>query len=381
MSNYSEYSRSELETMLTEYKQTIEEISRDTPMAPGIITAGPFKDETKEDYLAFRVSIGSNDVVCYYDRSFIGKLFSTKPEIGTTVLVINSKIVKVLPKELEVKKKKTVFNLINWENIGGYRSQIGTIRESVELPLNNKNLSKSFGLNPIKGLLLYGPPGCGKTLIAKAIASMILKSDKATDDSFVYVKGPELLDKYVGNAEKSISNIFKTCRNTTQESGQPVVLFIDEADALLSRRGSGISSDVNKTIVPMFLSEMDGFEDNNPFIILATNIPNQLDPAIIRPGRIDLKIEIKRPSKEDAIDILQIHLNKVLKHDTLKPEELCLVIDNIFDNEGDKKVSGAMLETLTKMAAQRAMARYLNDKKSPKGVIKDDLLTSINLIN
>ena len=203
---------------------------------------------------------------------------------------------------------------VSYESIGGLASQIDQIRDAVELPYLHAELFKSYHLRPPKGVLLYGPPGCGKTLIAKAVANSLakqvaLKTGMGEGRSyFMNIKGPELLNKYVGESERRIRLVFQRAREKASE-GAPVIIFFDEMDSLFRTRGSGISSDVENTIVPQLLSEIDGVEKlENVIIIGASNREDMIDPAILRPGRLDVKIKIDRPDAEAALDIFSKYL-------------------------------------------------------------------------
>ncbi|WP_269047465.1 proteasome ATPase [Paenarthrobacter sp. Z7-10] len=198
---------------------------------------------------------------------------------------------------------------ISYSDIGGLGPQIEQIRDAVELPFLHPDLYREHGLKPPKGILLYGPPGCGKTLIAKAVANSLaaraaersgLKDQKSF---FLNIKGPELLDKYVGETERQIRLIFARAREKAAD-GSAVVVFFDEMDSLFRTRGTGISSDVETTIVPQLLSEIDGVERlDNVIVIGASNREDMIDPAILRPGRLDVKVKIQRPDAEAAADI------------------------------------------------------------------------------
>ncbi|NUP52670.1 MAG: proteasome ATPase, partial [Catenulispora sp.] len=198
---------------------------------------------------------------------------------------------------------------ISYEEIGGLDGQIELIRDAVELPYLHPDLFKEHQLRPPKGVLLYGPPGCGKTLIAKAVANSLAKKVMEVTGSenvksfFLNIKGPELLNKYVGETERHIRLVFQRAREKASE-GVPVIVFFDEMDSLFRTRGSGISSDVENTIVPQLLSEIDGVEGlENVIVIGASNREDMIDPAILRPGRLDVKIKIERPDAEAAKDI------------------------------------------------------------------------------
>ena len=201
---------------------------------------------------------------------------------------------------------------ISFEEIGGLADAVSAVRDAIELPFTHPQLYRSYNLSAPKGVLLYGPPGCGKTLIAKAVATSLAHARGQGDAAFFNIKGPELLDKYVGESERQIRTIFEQARRLADEQ-RPVVIFFDEMEALLRRRGSGISSDMESTIVPQMLAEIDGVEAlNNVVIIGATNREDMLDPAVLRPGRLDVKIYIGRPDKLAAGEILAKHLTSEL---------------------------------------------------------------------
>lgn len=203
---------------------------------------------------------------------------------------------------------------IAYTDIGGLNSQIEAIKDSVELPFTHPELYREHGLSAPKGILLYGPPGCGKTLIAKAVAHSLSqrvlerKDGNSTRSYFLNIKGPELLDKYVGETERHIRLIFARAREKAL-LGDPVVVFFDEMEALFRTRGTGVSSDVETTIVPQLLAEIDGVERlDNVIVIGASNREDMIDPAILRPGRLDVKIKIRRPDAEGAAEIFSKYL-------------------------------------------------------------------------
>jgi proteasome-associated ATPase len=209
---------------------------------------------------------------------------------------------------------------VAYEDIGGLFRQIEQIRDAVELPFLHADLFREYELRPPKGVLLYGPPGCGKTLIAKAVANSLAKKVAAArgDDPnearsfFLNIKGPELLNKFVGETERHIRLIFQRAREKAS-AGTPVIVFFDEMDSIFRTRGSGVSSDVETTIVPQLLSEIDGVEGlENVIVIGASNREDMIDPAILRPGRLDVKIKIERPDAEAAQDIFSKYLTNTL---------------------------------------------------------------------
>ena len=208
---------------------------------------------------------------------------------------------------------------VSWADIGGLGPQIDRIRDAIELPFTHPGLYRGYGLRAPKGVLLYGPPGCGKTLIAKAVATCLADSAGGRPAAFLNIKGPELLSKFVGETERQIRAIFVQARKAAAED-RPVVVFFDEMEALLRTRGTGVSSDVETMIVPQVLSEIDGVESlRNVIVIGASNREDMIDPAILRPGRLDVKIRIDRPDAEAAADILAKHLRADLP---LDPGEL-----------------------------------------------------------
>ena len=226
---------------------------------------------------------------------------------------------------------------VSWADIGGLGPQIDRIRDAIELPFAHPGLYRGYGLRAPKGVLLYGPPGCGKTLIAKAVATSLADSAGGRPAAFLNIKGPELLSKFVGETERQIRAIFVQARKAAAED-RPVVVFFDEMEALLRTRGTGVSSDVETMIVPQVLSEIDGVESlRNVIVIGASNREDMIDPAILRPGRLDVKIRIDRPDAEAAADILAKHLRADLP---LDPGELA-------DAGGDRQAAAAAMRRAT----------------------------------
>lgn len=197
---------------------------------------------------------------------------------------------------------------VTYADIGGLQEQIDKVRDAVELPFTHPQLYRDYGLRAPKGILLYGPPGCGKTLIAKAVASSLARAKGRSQPYFLSVKGPELLNKFVGETERHIRSIFARAR-TLASHDDPVVVFFDEMEALFRTRGTGISSDVETMVVPQLLAEMDGVESlDNVIIIGASNREDMIDPAVLRPGRLDVRIRIDRPTKQGAYEIFSKYL-------------------------------------------------------------------------
>jgi proteasome-associated ATPase len=312
---------------------------------------------------------------------------------------------------------------IAYSDIGGLSGQIEQIRDAIELPYLHADLFKEHKLRPPKGVLLYGPPGCGKTLIAKAVANSLAKQvaartaaeaaggepgagGKAMGRSFfLNIKGPELLNKYVGETERHIRLVFQRAREKASE-GMPVIVFFDEMDSIFRTRGSGVSSDVENTIVPQLLSEIDGVEGlENVIVIGASNREDMIDPAILRPGRLDVKIKIERPDAEAAKDIFSKY---VLAELPLHPEDLAehggsaaatvtemiqRVVERMYTEteenrflevtyaNGDKEVlyfkdfnSGAMIENIVARAKQMAIKAFLDTGQ--KGIRISHLLNA-----
>ncbi|MFM2180765.1 MAG: proteasome-associated ATPase [Actinomycetota bacterium] len=300
---------------------------------------------------------------------------------------------------------------ISYDDIGGLDQQIEAIADAVELPFLHGDLFAEHQLPAPKGILLYGPPGCGKTLIAKAVANSLAKKVAARTGAdkgrsyFINIKGPELLNKYVGETERQIRMVFQRAREKSEE-GWPVIVFFDEMDSMFRTRGTGISSDMESTIVPQLLAEIDGVEGlRNVIVIGATNREDLIDPAILRPGRLDVKIRIERPDAEAARQIFARYLTSdvpiaatdVSRHGDLKQAIIAMIdatVEQMYattdDNRflevtyqnGEREIlffrdfaSGAMIENIVRRAKKLAIKRLLAGGE--KGVTVGDLTSSI----
>jgi len=340
-------------------------------------------------------------------------LRSVKLKVGDHILMDGKSgyLLEKLPKsEVEDLALEEVPD-INYEDIGGLSTQIEAIKDAVELPYLYADYYREHQLRPPKGVLLYGPPGCGKTMIAKAVANNLAqkiseKRGEKVKGFFLNIKGPELLNKYVGETERKIREIFVKAREKAAED-VPVIVFFDEMDALFRTRGSGISSDVETTIVPQLLAEIDGVEHlRNVIVVGASNRQDLIDPAILRPGRLDVKVKIERPDAAAAVDIfnkyltadLPIHESELSQNggDTQATIDrmIAAAVEEMYNLEeenrflevtyanGDKEVlyfkdfsSGAMIESVVRRAKKLALKRYI--QTSAKGINLEDVLNAV----
>ena len=327
---------------------------------------------------------------------FNGK-FADKVDKGDKVILDSSLTILLKnygkqDKRYQLREKQT----ITWNDIGGLREAKQQMIEAIESPHKNKDVFAYYKKKLIKGILLWGPPGAGKTMVAKAAATSMAKiySGKHYSEGFIYVKGPEILDKYVGVAEGNVRSLFVQAREFKRENGYPAVLFIDEADAIFSKRGSGISTDIMNTIVPSMLTEMDGLEDSGALVILATNRPDILDPAIVRDGRIDRKIKITRPDEESSEEIFEIYLRDkpIREGDTKKSLSITgrkelfshkRLIYNIHIKQETKPfrlshiISGAMIANIVEQATSFAICRDMKSGKTT-GLNGEDMVKAID---
>jgi proteasome-associated ATPase len=382
-------------------------LARGTEIGGEVVT---FKDLLEDGKRALVLGRADEERVCELADSLIGQ----KIRAGDHVLMDSRSgmLLERLPRpEVEELILEEVPD-ISYDDVGGLDDQIEMIKDAVELPYLYSDLFHEHELQPPKGILLYGPPGCGKTLIAKAVANSLAKrvSEKTGNDRtrsyFLNIKGPELLNKYVGETERQIRLIFQRAREKSEE-GVPVIVFFDEMDSLFRTRGTGISSDIESTIVPQLLAEIDGVESlKNVIVIGASNREDLIDPAILRPGRLDVKIKIERPDAESARAIFTQYLRPTLpiSEDETKlsggdtsravSQMITSAVDAMYatgdENKflevtyqnGDKEIlffkdfsSGAMIENIVRRAKKLSIKRSIAG--GTRGIGTQDLLDSI----
>lgn len=326
-----------------------------------------------------------------------GGRFMTKVNVGDRVLIDGVKIIHNFGPQDRV-NLSTRFAAdrvaeVTWDDIGGLADAKQELKEAIELPFFHADHFKAYGKRPSKGVLLYGPPGCGKTMLGKAAANSLRKSVGAKSGTgFLYIKGPEILSQWVGVAEQTVRAIFTHTRQHFAEHKFPCIVFLDEADAILGKRGTGKSADMEKTIVPMFLAEMDGFEDSGAIVILATNRADTLDPAVTRDGRVDRKIRVGRPDQKTTAEMLSVKLRgiPISGHDPSVEgaEELFSdkypLYDVGFGGQGRMTmkladiVSGAMVHGIVDHATSIALHRDIGKSaRKPSGVSVDDVRLAI----
>jgi proteasome-associated ATPase len=381
-------------------------LARSSEVAGEVVT---FKELLEDGTRAFVVGRADEERVCELAEELLG----LKLHAGDHLLMEarSGLLLEKLPRpEVEELVLEEVPD-VSYDDVGGLDEQIEMIKDAVELPYLYGDLFKEHELQPPKGILLYGPPGCGKTLIAKAVANSLAKrvAEKTGNASaksyFLNIKGPELLNKYVGETERQIRLIFERAREKSEE-GNPVIVFFDEMDSLFRTRGTGISSDIESTIVPQLLAEIDGVESlKNVIVIGASNREDLIDPAILRPGRLDVKIKIERPDAESARQIFHQYLTphlpiseSELEQTGDAPKAVARMIDvavaHMYDTgdenkflevtyqNGDKELlyfkdfsSGAMIENIVRRAKKLSIKRTIAGGQ--RGITVDDLLDSI----
>lgn len=370
---------------------------------------GTFRDLLDDGQRVVVGVTGDEEVVC----TLVEPLLDHRFRPGDRVLIDSrsSLVLDVLPRpevdELSLEEVPDV----SYSDIGGLDNQIEAIQDAVELPFVHHELYREHDLQPPKGVLLYGPPGCGKTLIAKAIARSLAHRVAQTTGTevprsyFINIKGPELLNKYVGETERKIRLIFERAREKAAD-GSPVVVFFDEMDSLFRTRGTGISSDIESTIVPQLLAEIDGVEGlRNVLVVGASNREDLIDPAILRPGRLDVKIKIERPDRKaataifakymhDQLPISSSELSGGVDRQSAVAQMIEAAVERMYAlddanrflevryQNGDRDVlyfkdfsSGAMIENIVRRAKQRAIKRQI--ASGEPGICTEDLVASV----
>ena len=346
------------------------------------------------------MAIGSGKSVAYK-----GRFADVKKGDRVVLDLFNAIIIRNLG-NIETSYTLNDWKEVSWDDVGGLSEAKRTMREIIEGPHQLKKLYEFYHKKPVKGALLFGPPGCGKTLLAMAIVTAVAKmyginAKEAMQSGFIYVKGPELLEMWLGKSEEAIRSLFARAKAHKKKYGFPAIIFIDEAEALLRKRGSGISSDIESTTVPTFLSEMGGMEESSALVLLATNRADILDPAVVRDGRVDVKVYVSRPTLESAGEIFTIHLKGVPLAEGLKKEDIAasaakrLFSDEyryyaVFDRKDPKTpnhfllrhiVNGALIAGIVDKATTLAIRRDSeHPDKKPGGILEQDLLDAIDTV-
>jgi proteasome-associated ATPase len=346
------------------------------------------------------VAIGSGKSVAYK-----GRFADVKKGDRVVLDLFNTIIIRNLG-NIETTYTLNDWKEVSWDDVGGLSEAKRIMREIIEGPHKFRKYYEFYHKKPVKGALLFGPPGCGKTLLAMAIVTALAKmygidAKEAMQSGFIYVKGPELLEMWLGKSEEAIRSLFSRAKTHRKKYGFPAIIFIDEAEALLRKRGSGISSDIESTTVPTFLSEMGGMEESSALVLLATNRSDILDPAVVRDGRVDVKVYVSRPTLESAGEIFNIHLKGVPLADGLKKEEAAdaaakrLFSDEykyyaVFDRKDPKTpkhfllrhiVNGALIAGIVDKATTFAIRRDADHPdKNPGGMQEQDLFDAVDLV-
>ena len=311
-------------------------------------------------------------------------------------------IVARLPKRKSKAAVEDDFNTVGWEQVGGQTHVIEEVRKVIEYPILHADILKSMEYKMPKGFLFYGPPGCGKTLIGKAILSDIIEKlkqdqgDEEVEGRFIHVKGPEILNMWLGESERKVREIFQKARDY-KEKGKFPFIFIDEAESVLGTRQAWRGHNISNTLVPMFCAEMDGIQSvRDMVVILATNRPDLIDPAILRPGRIDKKIKVGRPNRDDCESILKVYLKPNLPLESSLEETTGPFLDALFSRTPEQEalvltlrsgefkklywkdfISGAILEGIVSRAKERAIERAI--KGEPLALKVDDLTEALKV--
>lgn len=360
--------------------QSIVDVSKECIYLGEICTVIEFNEDKQN--VTVKAGMGS-------DKSFVypGKYTKDQLKPGTEVMVYEKLVIIDIHEQEKKDYTFTGSTGVSWDDIGGLEEEKKKMQECIENPIIHKELYKAYNQKLPKGVLLFGPPGNGKTMLGKAAATSLAALNKSERNGFIYVKGPEILSKWVGEAEEKIRGIFNQAREFFKETGTQAIIFIDEAESILAKRGSTRSSDVDKTIVPQFLAEMDGLEESGAIVILTTNRADILDSAVIREGRIDQKIYIGNPDEFTCRAIMSLHLKNVpCKEKNLV--DICIEelykddysFFNVNFKDGNFEilklgnlVSGAAIANLVKSMITSAMKKDIAGKvKKPSGITAED---------